>query len=200
MKCASQHQHQIPPWMPNLQLRGKTLLRIGRQSLMDLSSSWDNWLKNHSNWRKSWGLLTVEWVLIELSKKSTCVAQVHGSITGKNVLQIIQSVKDRKEKRGTPEKSKKIKKEIFSPFFLFQWHLCCYFTATSFLNKNLLRLLPMIRVFYFQSKLLQTTSPEFLFLGRHWWAGTSPRRNLFFLGTLAWHWKHTSEGFQSWFT
>lgn len=211
MKCASQHQHQIPPWMPNLQLRGKTLLQIGRQSLMDLSSLWDNWVKNHSSWRKSWGLLTVQGVLIELSKKSTRVAQVHGSITGKNVLQIIQSVKDRKEKRGTPEKkrlekSKKIKKEIF--FFLlqdrisvWQWHLCCYFTATSFLNKNLLRSLPIdLQVFYFQSKLLQTTSPEFLFLGRHWWAGTSPRRNLFFLGTLAWHWKHTSEGFQSWFT
>ena len=126
MKCASQHQHQIPPWMPNLQLRGKTLLQIGRQSLMDLSSLWDNWVKNHSSWRKSWGLLTVQGVLIELSKKSTRVAQVHGSITGKNVLQIIQSVKDRKEKRGTPEKkrlekSKKIKKEIFFSCCKIEW-------------------------------------------------------------------------------
>ena len=51
--------------------------------------------------------------------------QVHGSMTGKNVLQIDQSVKDKKEKelweKETRKKQKDQKREIF---FLFQERIC----------------------------------------------------------------------------
>ena len=57
------------------------------------------------------GLLTVQRVKPKLSKKSTRVTQVHGSMTGKNVLQIVQSVKDKKEKELQEKETRKKQKD-----------------------------------------------------------------------------------------
>ena len=44
------------------------------------------------------GLLTVQKVKPKLSKTTTRVTQVHGSMKGKNVLELVQSIKEKKDK------------------------------------------------------------------------------------------------------
>ena len=56
------------------------------------------------------GLLSVQKIKPKLSKKTTRVTQVHGSMTGKNVLQIVQSIKDKKD-RELHERDAKVKQK-----------------------------------------------------------------------------------------
>ena len=57
------------------------------------------------------GLLTVQKVKPKLSKTTTRVTQVHGSMTGKNVLEIVQSIKEKKEKEAKEKDVRKRQKD-----------------------------------------------------------------------------------------
>ena len=63
------------------------------------------------------GLLTIQRVKPKLSKKSTRVTQVHGSMTGKDVLSMVKTIKEKKENDEKEKEAKKQHKQTLKEAF-----------------------------------------------------------------------------------
>ena len=72
------------------------------------------------------GLLTIEKVKPKMSKETTRVTQVHGSMHGKDVLKLVQEIKEKKDlkKKASTEKLQKKKRMRGSCFFSAKQNVC----------------------------------------------------------------------------